>query len=169
MDEGSSLNIIFTDSVEKMKISLSGEHKSNVGSHGVVEGRPVCPLESIELEVLFGDESNYLSETIQFELVPFQSGYHAILGKPAYIKFMAVPSYAYLQLKMHGPNGMITVRGSTKTAYKAEVANVELAEAALASANLTKIRKRIGPSEAELPQKPRPGPVFQLAKQTKKF
>ena len=54
---------------------------------------------------------------------------------------------------MPGSNGTIIIRGSTKNAYKAKVANVELAEAALASAELAKIRKQIGPSEVELPQK----------------
>jgi hypothetical protein len=40
------------------------------------------------------------------------SQYHAILGRPAFAKFMAVPHYAYLTLKILGPNGTITVQGS---------------------------------------------------------
>jgi hypothetical protein len=35
--------------------------------------------------------------------------YHAILGRPTYAKFMAVPNYAYLKLKMPGPKGVITI------------------------------------------------------------
>ena len=31
--------------------------------------------------------------------------YHAILGRPAYAKFMAVPNYTYLKLKLPGPSG----------------------------------------------------------------
>jgi hypothetical protein len=38
--------------------------------------------------------------------------YHAILGRPAFAKFMAVPHYAYLTLKIPGPKGTITVQGS---------------------------------------------------------
>lgn len=57
------------------------------------------------------------------------------------MKFLAVPSYTYLQLKMPGLNGTITVQGSSEKAYKAEVASVEVVEAALASAELSKIRK----------------------------
>lgn len=49
---------------------------------------------------------------IYFEVAPVRTGYKAILGKPAYVKPMARPSYAYLQLKMPGPNGMITLAGS---------------------------------------------------------
>ena len=40
------------------------------------------------------------------------SQYHAILGRPAYARFMAVPHYAYLLLKIPGPNEVITVKGS---------------------------------------------------------
>jgi hypothetical protein len=40
------------------------------------------------------------------------SQYHAILGCPAFAKFMVVPHYAYLTLKILGPKGTITVQGS---------------------------------------------------------
>jgi hypothetical protein len=40
------------------------------------------------------------------------SQYHAILGRPAFSRFMAVPHYTYLVLKMPGPKGIITVKGS---------------------------------------------------------
>ncbi|KAK1679249.1 hypothetical protein QYE76_040097 [Lolium multiflorum] len=52
-------------------------------------------------------------EKIEFEVVNWESQYHAILGRPAYAKFMDVPHYAYLKLKMLGNNGTnITVYGS---------------------------------------------------------
>jgi hypothetical protein len=37
--------------------------------------------------------------------------YHAILGRSAFAKFMAVPHYAYLTLKIPGPKGTIMVQG----------------------------------------------------------
>jgi hypothetical protein len=40
------------------------------------------------------------------------SQYHAILGHPTFAKFIAVPHYAYLTLKILGPKGTITVQGS---------------------------------------------------------
>jgi hypothetical protein len=42
------------------------------------------------------------------------SQYHAILGRPAFAKFMAVPHYTYLTLKIPGPKGTITVQGNFK-------------------------------------------------------
>jgi hypothetical protein len=40
------------------------------------------------------------------------SQYQAVLGHPAFAKFMAVPHYAYLILKIPGPKGTITVQDS---------------------------------------------------------
>jgi hypothetical protein len=40
------------------------------------------------------------------------SQYHAILGRPVFAKFMAIPHYADLTLKILGPKGTITVQGS---------------------------------------------------------
>jgi hypothetical protein len=40
------------------------------------------------------------------------SQYHAILGRPAFSRFMTAPQYTYLVLEMSGPNGIITIRGS---------------------------------------------------------
>jgi hypothetical protein len=47
-------------------------------------------------------------ETLTFEVVGFHGAYHTILGRPCYTKFMAIPNYTYLKLKMLGPNGIIT-------------------------------------------------------------
>ena len=42
-------------------------------------------------------------------MVGFHGTYDAILGHPCYAKFMAVPNYTYLKLKMPGPYGVITI------------------------------------------------------------
>jgi hypothetical protein len=39
----------------------------------------------------------------------FSGSYHIILGRPCYVKFMAIHSYAYLKLKIPWPTGVITV------------------------------------------------------------
>jgi hypothetical protein len=43
--------------------------------------------------------------------------YNAFLERPALIKFMVIPHYAYLVLKMSGPNGVISIKGDVKRAY----------------------------------------------------
>ena len=67
------------------------------------------PLGQIDLPITFGDPSNYRMETHTFEVVRFHGTYNAILGRPCYAKFMAVPNYTYLKLKMLGPCGVITI------------------------------------------------------------
>jgi hypothetical protein len=48
----------------------------------------------------------------------FQDTYHAVLGIPCFVKFMVVPHYAYLKMKMLGPNDVITISGDLQTAYQ---------------------------------------------------
>jgi hypothetical protein len=62
-------------------------------------------------------------------VVGFRGTYHAVLGRPCYAKFMAVPNYTYLKLKMPGPNGVITIGSTYKHAFKCDVECVEYAEA----------------------------------------
>jgi hypothetical protein len=56
------------------------------------------------LNVVFEKPDNFSKETIEFEVMYRESQYHAILGRPAYAKFMAVPHYVYLKLKMPDNN-----------------------------------------------------------------
>ena len=63
---------------------------------------------------------NFRSEELIFDIVPFRSGYHALLGRTAFAKFNAVPHYAYLKLKMPGPRGVITVNGNTERSLHIE-------------------------------------------------
>jgi hypothetical protein len=65
--------------------------------------------------------SNFKKETLTFEVVGFHGTYHAILGCPCYTKFMAIPNYTYLKLKMSGPKGVITVEPSYEHALAKEI------------------------------------------------
>jgi hypothetical protein len=67
------------------------------------------PLGKIELDVSFGDSGNFHREKLEFEVMDWPSQYHAILGRLAFAKFVAVPHYAYLALKILGPKGVIIV------------------------------------------------------------
>jgi hypothetical protein len=62
-------------------------------------------------------------------VVGFRGTYHAVLGRSCYAKFMVVPNYTYLKLKMPGPNGVITVGSTYRHAYECDVECVEYAEA----------------------------------------
>jgi hypothetical protein len=87
------------------------------------------PMGQIDLPVTFGDMQNFRIETLTFEVVGFSGTHHAILGRPAYTKFMAVPNYMYMKLKILGPKGIITVGPTYQHAYECDTECFQFAEA----------------------------------------
>ena len=77
--------------------------------------------------MVFGFPDNFRSEELIFDIAPFRSGYHALLGRTAFAKFNVVPHYAYLKLKMLGPRGVITVNGNTERSLRTEEHTAALA------------------------------------------
>jgi len=140
MDGGSGLNILYTDTLDAMGIERSCLQPSGAPFHGVMPGKQAMTLGWIDLPVTFGDSSNFRKETLTFEVVGFKGAYHAILGRPCYAKFMAVPNYTYLKLKMPGPRGVITIGSCFQHAYQCEEDGCEIASAIVASEELTLIR-----------------------------
>ena len=122
MDGGSSLNLIYKDTVRRMGINPSRISQSNTTFEGVILGVEAYGRGSIVLEVTFGSPGNYRSEELLFTIAPFQSGYHALLGRTAFARFNALPHYGYLTLKMPGPRGVITVSGTTEPFSRAATA-----------------------------------------------
>jgi hypothetical protein len=86
-------------------------------------------LGKVQLEVLFRKKGNSRREPIWFEVVDISSPYQALLGRPALAKFMAVPHYAYLKMKVLGPRGIITITGSFKKSLACAKESSQLAEA----------------------------------------
>jgi hypothetical protein len=129
MDGGSSLNIIYAETLGLLGIDLSTIRAGAAPFHGIVPGKRVLPLGQLNLPICFGTPSNFRRETLTFEVVGFRGTYHAVLGRPCCAKFMAVPNYMYLKLKMSGPNGVITIGSTYRHAYECDVECVEYAEA----------------------------------------
>jgi hypothetical protein len=129
MDTGSSLNIIYAETLGLLGVDLSTIRAGAAPFHGIVPGKRIQPLGKLDLPVCFGTPSNFRKEILTFEVVGFRGTYHAVLGRPCYPKFMVVPNYTYLKLKMPGPNGTITVESSYHHAYECDVECVEYAEA----------------------------------------
>ena len=73
--------------------------------------------------------SNFRVEHINFYIADFNTAYHAILGWPALAKFMAIPRYAYLVLKMPSPIGVLVLRANLFIAYAYETESLSLTEA----------------------------------------
>ena len=113
MDGGSSINILYYETFQRMGLTEKNLRTSNTVFHGVVPGKSAYPVGKIELEVAFGDEYDSRAEKLTFEVVKIRSPYHALFGRPAYAKFMARPCYVYLQLKMPG-RGLLRYMGAAR-------------------------------------------------------
>ena len=92
-------------------------------------GQSCSPIGKIRLDVLFGNKSHFRREPIWFEVVDLDSPYHTLLGWPALAKFMEIPHYTYLKLKMPGPKGIITIAGDYKMSIECARDGSRLAEA----------------------------------------
>ena len=86
--------------------------------YSIVPRNSSTPIGSVTLPVTFGTEQNFQTEYIKFEVADFESSYHAILGRPALAKFMAVLHYVYLLLKMPGNTGVLSLRGDLLKSFE---------------------------------------------------
>jgi hypothetical protein len=71
MDGGSSLNIIYAETLGLLEIDLSTIRADTAPFRGIVPGKRVLPLGQLDLPVCFGTPSNFHRETLMFEVVGF--------------------------------------------------------------------------------------------------
>ncbi|XP_066311618.1 uncharacterized protein [Miscanthus floridulus] len=119
-----------------------------VGSpfYGVISGAQAYQLGQIDLPVTFDNRANFRSEVLTFEVVDFLGSYHAILGWPCYTKFMAIPIYTYLKLKMPRPNDIITISSAFSHAFTCDSEHYELATTVVNSSELPRLEELLIPA-----------------------
>jgi hypothetical protein len=110
VDGGSSINVTFPRTLLALGVTLKDLTESDTPFFGIVPTEGEYPLEHIYMPVTFGTPENYITEFLRFEVARFDRGYNAIIGRPGLAKFMVIPHYSYLILKMPGPQGIITMR-----------------------------------------------------------
>jgi hypothetical protein len=110
VDGGSNINVTFPRTLQGLGVPLKELHESDTPFFGIVPTEGEYPLGHIYMPVTFGTLENYRTEFLRFEVANFDCGYNAIIGRPGLAKFMAIPHYTYMILKMPGPQGIITVR-----------------------------------------------------------
>ena len=121
----------------------------------MVLGRASKLLGEITLPVQFNTASNYRIEHINFYVADFNTAYHAILGWPAPTKFMAIPHYAYLVLKMPLPAGVLAQRANLSIAYACETESLALVEATDLSIQMASVvteAKTLPADDMEIPE-----------------
>ena len=84
MDGGNGLNFIYEETLQKMEIDWSRIERSSTTFRGIIPSREVRCTGKITLDVVSGSPDNYWSEEVTFQVAPFSSGYHALLGREAF-------------------------------------------------------------------------------------
>ncbi|XP_010239071.1 uncharacterized protein LOC104584936 [Brachypodium distachyon] len=174
IDNGSSINILYRDTMLKLGITDNMLEPSQTTFHGIVPGVSCAPVGKIRVDVLFSTRENCRTENLLFEVVDLNSPYHALLGRPALTKFMATTHIGYLKMKMPGPNGSITITGNYKRSMECAAAGSALAESLVITGEKKKLQEVVVMAQAAqigLPAMTNPhGSVaFQAAKETKKI
>ena len=82
-----------------MEIDRSRIEQSSTTFRGIIPSQEARCAGKITLDVVFGMLENYRSEEIIFQVAPFSSGYHALLGRDAFMSFQAILHYGYMKLK----------------------------------------------------------------------
>ena len=122
--------------------------------------------------MVFSTPENYRSEEIIFQVAPFNSGYHALLGRDAFTRFQAIPHYGYMKFKMPGANGVITITSDPDIALRAENKTASLAlealSEALAAEELTTLHSTIDRDDVILDKRPK-STLFKPADEIVKF
>jgi hypothetical protein len=166
MDAGSGINLIYAKTLRAMHISLEFLKPTDCSFHGIVPGNANYPLGRIALDVCFGNRQNYRRDKLDFEVMGWPSQYHAILGRPVFSRFMAVPHYTYLVLKIPGPRGIITVKGSFELSDQCDKEFHKMAQNFGMIANYGQPKDKITSATAGTTKQPEEYPAEPEAKKT---
>ena len=91
IDGGSSIDILFKNSLPALKITQADLKPYEAQFWGVLPGQSSTPLGQITLPMQFGAPDYFRTD---------------------YVNFMAIPHYRYLVLKMPTEKGVLTLRGT---------------------------------------------------------
>ena len=141
IDNGSSINIMYKDTMHKLGVTENMLQPSKTTFHGIVPGVSCSPMGQVRIDVIFGTKENFRVENIEFEVVDLDSPYHALLGRPALAQFMASDHVAYLKLNMPGPRGIITIAGNYKRSIDYASAGSNLAQSLVIAEEKRRIRE----------------------------
>jgi hypothetical protein len=120
IDGGSGLDIIFLETLNKMDFDFKSLTACDEHFFGIVPCKAAYPLGRVTLPVTFGMEDNFRTECLSFEIADYKSSYHTIIGRPMLARFMAIPHYTYLVLKMSAPNGVLSIYGDLIISFKCD-------------------------------------------------
>jgi hypothetical protein len=125
---------------------------------GIVPNKAAYPMGRVSLSVTFGTKEKFRTKYLSFEVADFKSSYHAILGRPMLARFMVVPHYTYLVLKMSAPKGVLTVYGGLLISFKCDNKALEITTMNAcfgASVVMVAEAKKVAPTDLTIPEQKR--------------
>jgi hypothetical protein len=119
VDNGSSTDILFLKTFEKMNLSQHMLHPPEYPLQGF-GGKSIKPVGKVSLPVSFGDLDNARIETLTFDVVDIYHPYLEIFDRGFMNKFDVVIRQQFLCVKIPAPKGVITVFGDQQEARNIE-------------------------------------------------
>ena len=124
MDGGNGINVTLPRTLPALGVAIVDLTESDAPFFSIVPTEGEYQLGHIYMSVTFGALENYRTEFLRFEVARFDCGYNTIIGSLGLAKFMAIPHYPYMILKMSGPQGIITVTPQCHLGFFAVLAQV---------------------------------------------
>ena len=117
VNDGSSVDILYLDVLQKMRISSQSLRAGASLLHGFT-GDSIFPEGSIKLALSIGEEPRRSTAMLNFMVVKDRSSYNTIIGRPTLVALKTVTSIYHQCLKFPTPRGDRVIRGNQ---YKAQM------------------------------------------------
>ena len=124
VDNGSSVEIIFASTFDKMGIGREKLEPVNACLHGFSR-EIVLPLGLVQLVLTLGDPLCQDTTTMRFLIVDAPSTYNMLLGRPSLNAIRAVPSAYHMVIKFPTANEVGMVRGNQRIARECYSASMK--------------------------------------------
>ncbi|XP_074327950.1 uncharacterized protein LOC141665865 [Apium graveolens] len=118
IDNGSSVNILFKYTVDRMKL---GSVRSNECREDPLYGfgNNLVPIQgTLYLPVIFGSAPTQVTHVIKFYVINTPSSYNGIIGRSALTRIQAITSISHLKIKFPTPTRIGEVKGDYEVAER---------------------------------------------------